>query len=499
MHAQVSGGPSLQVVDHYQPTWAKSLNDNDLDFGGSSPIVLPPIGGKTFVVTTAKDGNIYLLDKALPGFGGELWTSHNNGGLFSSESKCAPAYFHDPVGGGDYVYVVGSGSPGLVAFKVDAANSKLVKAWDANLSFGDGPGSPFILSEPVSNHALVWSVDGIDGATPVLRAWDALSGALVFHSDAVAGNGFGETNPHFAPVSAGAQSVFVGTVSSVVCYTNVPPTLTLIVVQSTFGQNEVELGLPGTSSFSLVGYVQLDGFKPSDIGNLAAPAVAPTFGLALDPSLPAAVATGIQSMNVAAAFTAPVAPLDASLPDAPQGFLFPFKVTFANDAGFLAMRGANLTSTIMTLTANMSVQGLNLSASGQIELTTGEDPRFVNVNPQNSTQFPTWLSFDLRFFKVAVPPGQSKTIYGATIASSDDAPGSSRRRSATSTRRLSMRCHRTNRPQSWNFSSMTIPARAFSILPSRGFVSPARTPARPASARVLSSVQRADDFKRVRS
>ena len=272
--AQVSGGPSLQVVDHYRPTWAKSLNDNDLDFGGSSPIVLPPIGGKTFVVTTAKDGNIYLLDKALPGFGGELWTSHNNGGLFSSESKCAPAYFHDPVGGGDYVYVVGSGSPGLVAFKVDAAKSKLVKAWDARLKPGDGPGSPFILSEPVSNQALVWSVDGIDGATPVLRASDALSGALVFHSDAVAGNGFGETNPHFAPVSAGAQSVFVGTVSSVVCYTNVPPTLTLIVVQSTFGQNEVELGLPGTSSFSLVGYVQLDGFKPSDIGNLAAPAVA---------------------------------------------------------------------------------------------------------------------------------------------------------------------------------------------------------------------------------
>ena len=357
LHAKVGGGPSLQVVDHYQPTWAKSLNDNDLDFGGSSPIVLPPIGGKTFIVTTAKDGNIYLLDKALPGFGGELWTSHNTGGLFSSESKCAPAYFHDPVGGGDYVYVVGSGSPGLVAFKVDAANSKLVRAWDANLSFGDGPGSPFILSEPVSNRALVWSVDGVDGATPVLRAWDAVSGALVFHSDAVAGNGFDGTNPHFAPVSAGAESVFVGTVSSVVCYANVPPTLRLIVVQSTFGQNEVELGLPGTSSFSLVGYVQLDGFKPSDIGNLAAPAVAPTFAFALDPSLPAAVATGIQSMNVAAAFTAPVAPLDASLPDAPQGFFFPFKVTFANDAGFLAMRAANLTSTIVTLTANMSVQG----------------------------------------------------------------------------------------------------------------------------------------------
>ena len=429
IHAKVTGAPALQLIDFYQPTWAKSLNDGDQDFGGSSPMVLPPIGGKTFVITTAKDGNIYLLDKTLPGFGGELWTSRNDGGPFSGESKCAPAYFHDPVGGGDYVYVVGSGSPGLVAFKVDAPNNKLVNAWKSSMGFGDGPGSPFVISEPTTNRALVWVVDGQVqnddkiNRNAVLRAWDALTGALVFHSDAAPGNAIAVDNPNFAPVTAGAQSVFVGTLSSVICYANVPPTLSLIVVQSTFGQNEVELGLPGTSQFSLVGYAQLDGFKPGDIGNFSTPNVQPQFGFALDPTLSATVATAINSMNMAAAFTPQVLPLDASQPaDTPQGFLFPFKVTFDNDAGFLAMRTANLVSTVLTITANLSIQGMNLAASAQLELTTGEDPRVINVDPQNQTQFPTWLSFDLRFFKVVVPPGQTVSQYGAGIASVDDAP-----------------------------------------------------------------------------
>lgn len=428
VHAQIVAGPALKVVDYYQPTWAKDLNDSDQDFGGSSPIVLPPIGGKTFVITTAKDGNVYLLDKTLPGFGNELWTSRNHGGLFQAESKTAPAYFHDPVGGGDYVYVVGSNSPGLVAFKVDAANNALVKVWDAGMSFSDGPGSPFIISEPTTNRALVWSVDGQTqnddkiNRKAVLRAWDAITGALAFHSDAVQGNGIDVDSPNFAPVTAGGESIFVGTLSSVFCYANVPPTISLIIIQSTFGQNEVELGLPGTSSFTAAGYVQLDGFKPSDIGNLAAPDAQPTFGFTLPLGLPAPVVAGINSMNMTAVFTGPVLPLDASLPDAPQGFLFPFKVTFNSDAGFVAMRAAGLDHTFITLTANLPIKGLGLSASGQVELTTGEDPRFVNVNPQNPTQFPTWLSFDLRFFKVLVPPGKSVTQYGATIATADDAP-----------------------------------------------------------------------------
>jgi hypothetical protein len=429
VHVGFGGGSELSVLDAYQPTWAKALNDADQDFGGSSPIVLPPIGGKTFVVTTAKDGNIYLLGTTLPGFGGELWTSQNNGGLFSAESKTAPAYFHDPVGGNDYVYVTGSGTPGVAAFRVDAVNNKLVPAWNAGMSFGDGPGSPFIIADPVTNSALVWVIDGnvINDdkivRDPVLRAFDAVSGTLVFHSDAVPGNAVGEQCPNFAPIIGAGKSVLVGTLSGVIGYLNVPPTISLIVVQNTFGQNEVELGLPGTATFSSAGYVQLDGFRPSDVGNLNNPTPVPNFTITLDPTLPMPVSTAITSMNLKAVFAPPVLPLDPSLPDAPQGFLFPFSVTFDSDAGFLAMRTANLTSTVITLNVAMKIQGLPFNASGQIELTTGEDPRFVNVDPKNPTEFPTWLSFDLRFFKVPVPPGSSVNLYGANISDAASAPG----------------------------------------------------------------------------
>ncbi len=429
IHVQLTGAPALKVLDHYQPTWAKTMNDQDQDFGGSSPLVVS-IGGQTFVITTAKDGNIYLLGSTLPGFGGELWTSRNNGGLFNPESKTAPAYFHDAASGNDFVYVTGSGPPGIAAFTIDAANNKLVPAWNAGLSFGDGPGSPFIISEPTTNAALVWVVDGVvhnDNkivTSPTLYAFNAVSGALAFHSDAVAGNGIGDNCPNFAPIVAAAQSVFVGALTSVVGYLNVPPTLSMIIVQSTFGQNEVDLGLPAPS-FPQAGYVQLDGFSPSDIGPLNSPTVALTFAFALDPTLPSAVSSAINAMNLQAAFAQPVLPLDPALPAAPQGFWFPFTVSFANNLGYQAMLAANITSTNVTVTATMLVKGLKLQASGQVQLTTGEDPRFVDVNPKAPTQFPTWLSFDLRFFKVLVPPNATGPVklYGGSIETAADAPG----------------------------------------------------------------------------
>jgi hypothetical protein len=386
------------------------------------------IGGKQFIVTTAKDGNIYLLGATLPGFGGELWTSRNSGGLFDQESKTAPAYFHDPVSGADFVYVTGSGNPGLAAFRVDAVNSKLVKAWDASMAFGDGPGSPFVTADTTSKAALVWVVDGNVvnddkiNRDPVLRAFDAVSGALIFDSSAAPGNAIGENNPNFAPVVGAGKSLFVGTLDGIIAYINVPPSMSLIVVQNTFGQNEVELGLPGVATFSGAGYVQLDGFRPADIGNFSAPTPVLNFTVAADPGLPQAVITAINAMNITCAFAPPVAPLDASLPNAPQGFLFPFQVSFNNDAGFLAMRNANLTTTLITVTATTTVKGVPLTASGQIELTTGEDPRFVNVDPTNPAKFPTWLSFDLRFFKVAVPAGQTVSQYGASLSDAGGAP-----------------------------------------------------------------------------
>ena len=198
--------------------------------------------------------------------------------------------------------------------------------------------------------------------------------------------------------------------------------------QSTFSQDEVELQLPGVAAFPAY-WVAVDGFRPKDLGlnagNLGSPPTSsiPTIAApAFDPTLPPAVATAIGSMLGAGRFTPPVVPQDPSLPNVPQRFLFPFTVSFNGDGGFVAMKAASpaITSSLVTLTANFADGEANLSGSSQIELTTGEDPRFEDYDPNNAAQ-PSWLSFDLRFFKMAVPPGGTASRFNATVSGAADA------------------------------------------------------------------------------
>ncbi|MGI8988903.1 MAG: hypothetical protein ACR2I2_04845 [Bryobacteraceae bacterium] len=213
----------LHVVGWYQPTWAKTLNDGDLDLGGSSPLVLPPIEGRNLVITTGKDGRIYLLDATLGGWGAELYSDIFTGpGFDGSEggSKCAAAYYHDPTSGGDFVYVVCLGTPGLTAYRVEVSGSpRLAKAWQSQIGFAGLPGSPFVTADPERKEAIVW----VAGATPdrvsnKLYGLDAVSGQLVFQSD--------EIGPAFSlqPVVGAGRSIFVGTTTGVVGYTEIAGT-----------------------------------------------------------------------------------------------------------------------------------------------------------------------------------------------------------------------------------------------------------------------------------
>jgi len=129
-------GRTLTVLDWYQPTDARLQNDRDQDFGSSSPIVLPPIGGKELVAISAKFG-IYLLDGTKLGhWGGELWKAEgdiNSGvGFFPQESHSAPAHYLTP-SGDHYLFFVGGGNPGLIAYKVVVTSqTALQEVWRAN-------------------------------------------------------------------------------------------------------------------------------------------------------------------------------------------------------------------------------------------------------------------------------------------------------------------------------------------------------------------------------
>jgi hypothetical protein len=198
----------LAVQDWYQPTDARSLNDNDLDLGSSSCLILPDIGGMQLLVLSAKD-SIYMLNRSNLGhWGGELW--RNN--VFGGESHSAPAYYHTPAGD-HYVYFSGADMPGLICYKVvvSSGTATLQEVWRAagtGMAFDEAAGSPTVgaVTSP-SDYALVWVADA--GGTPVLRAFNALDGSLVYHSDAVAADDLGAV-PNYPPVTCAGASVYVG-------------------------------------------------------------------------------------------------------------------------------------------------------------------------------------------------------------------------------------------------------------------------------------------------
>ena len=87
---------------------------------------------------------------------------------------------------------------------------------------------------------------------------------------------------------------------------------------------------------------------------------------------------------------------------------------------------------VLTLNASLTVGQITRTASADIELVAGENPYYENVNPADPARFPHWLSFDLRLFKMTVPPSQTRGRFNATMTTNPaDAPGSSRTRSRT--------------------------------------------------------------------
>ena len=208
---------SMAVVDWYQPTNIKDLNDGDLDFGSSSPIILPTFNGFNTLALSAKPG-VYLLNRASLGhWGNELWSAQ----VFTGESHSAPAYWHTP-GGDHFVFFVGNGTPGLVCYKLAMNNLApvLQQVWKANgtgINVGDIHGSPTVGN--LGSSATVWIVDadGSGSYPPALLAFDAMTGNPVFNSTTLATDDLGGV-PHYPGITCAGSSVFVGTLKGFACY-----------------------------------------------------------------------------------------------------------------------------------------------------------------------------------------------------------------------------------------------------------------------------------------
>jgi hypothetical protein len=445
--------PQLTVHQWFQDsTITKDENDADWDFGGSSPVVLPSIAGRQLIAFVPKDGNIYVLDSQNLGSYTTPLTLQKfadafNAGASSLDTKAAIAFLQTP--DSRNILIVGADSNGaslggFAAFELDAAAAQptLTKLWQAPSLLRDSFGSPSVIANPVPDPSnppspigLAWIIDGDPVGSDdllqncALRAYDVLTGAIAY--DSTTGNDIKGEIRHFAPITSGGNSVFVATSKGFMGFTQfVPPvkSLAFIVERSTFGLDEVDSLEPTSTSVASFGsayWIAVSGMLPSELGlnsgNLT-PTQQPVVTTALE-ALPSNVSADIKAMLSAAQFTGSVVPQDPTLPDQPQTFLFPYTIAFTGDKGFQSMKAAMppIGSTLVTLSATMP--GIASGASTQIELVTGENPYFLNVNPKDPTQ-PTWLSFDLRLFKVTLAPNAPPTMFGAQLpASAADAPG----------------------------------------------------------------------------
>jgi hypothetical protein len=209
--------------------------------------------------------------------------------------------------------------------------------------------------------------------------------------------------------------------------------ISFIIDKSTFGKDEVALA----STYAPAYWLQVSGFtngelnlqSASDLNNNPNPA--PVITIALDPSLNptltpgqlALIGSNLPTVNLVGPL--PIVPTDPTFAQDPQTFLYPYTISFASSAAFDALLLDQFV--IITLNASFTVGQITRTASANIELVAGQDPYFEDVNLSHPADFPFWLSFDLRFFKMTVPsspPNQTALRFGATMTTNPaDAPG----------------------------------------------------------------------------
>jgi murein tripeptide amidase MpaA len=200
----------------------------------------------------------------------------------------------------------------------------------------------------------------------------------------------------------------------------------LVFDRSRFGKDEIDSYPNDTATFIQAFWVVFEGFKPSELGfsspaDLSSPQAqyVPTITMLTDAT--GAQETAIHNMisfpnNDFSQF--PVEPSDPTLPDVPLTFSYPCSIKFTGDAGFSAVSEETL-----TVVATLTLGATTFVASGDIELDPKAEPHFQNVVVQANGQLnSSWLSADLRFFKVTGGANQQVPFNGPAIHTADDAP-----------------------------------------------------------------------------
>ena len=217
-------------------------------------------------------------------------------------------------------------------------------------------------------------------------------------------------------------------------YVPIARSIDFMMGQSTFSKDEVDL----TPGFAPAFWIEVSGFTnealnlttTADLSNTPNPLV--TFQVTVDPGLnapnnltAAQLATISANLPTVSFGPAPIVPGDPTFQQDPQVFLYPYTLQFASDQALGALNPDQ--AAFVTITATLVVGQATVTATAVITLTSGQDPRFEDLSPAAPTSYPSWLSFDLRFFKISVPSSGATTTasrFGATMTrNAADAPG----------------------------------------------------------------------------
>ena len=184
-------GPSMNLLDHWAPSYFASLDSSDADIGSSSPVLLP--GGLVFEI--GKQGRGYLLSAS--SLGGEGATPRQE------SSVCGGSW-----GGGIYdngvIYVTCSDGLHALALNAAAGTFATLGGWQVNSAI-NGP--------PIISGGLVWAADWTHGT---LYGLNPQSGRTIVK----------QSTPgmeHFATPSASDGKLFLATGSTVEAYTIANP------------------------------------------------------------------------------------------------------------------------------------------------------------------------------------------------------------------------------------------------------------------------------------
>jgi outer membrane protein assembly factor BamB len=183
---RLQAGPvfSGATTDFWTPTNFQTLDDGDVDLGGSGPILVDVPGAtpSALVVALGKDGNAYLVNRSnLGGISTPLASSHvGTGSIIQAAATYRTA---------TSTYVVfRANSSTLTSFRITATNPPTIATgWTVGQT---GRGSPFVTTTGGTDNMIVWVV-GSEGDQR-LHGYDGDTGAVVFNgggaNELMAGN-----------------------------------------------------------------------------------------------------------------------------------------------------------------------------------------------------------------------------------------------------------------------------------------------------------------------